>query len=134
MFLSMLNNSQKQLFLGLAYNVAAIDGDYSKIEEDMMQSYCHEMQVEFELDKINLEIESIRNEINAECGMRAKKIIIFEVIGLAMSDNNYDTSERELIQSTMDVFGIPKDFDKACESTLNEYIEFQNRLNSIVIG
>ena len=72
--------------------------------------------------------------MQAECGEREKKIVIFEAIGLAMSDGDYDQTEKEFINSTMLKFGIEESFNRECEDVLNEYIEFQNKLNRLVIG
>lgn len=134
MYLAILNNKQKQLFLEFAYYLAAIDGDYSDSEKLMMESYCHEMRVSFNIDELGKSIDDVINEMQAECGEREKKIVIFEAIGLAMSDGDYDQTEKEFINSTMLKFGIEESFNRECEDVLNEYIEFQNKLNRLVIG
>lgn len=134
MYLAMFDEKQKQLFLGLAYHLASIDGDYSEEEKGMMESYCHEMKINFDLEKLNKSIENIVEEIKVEFGEREKKIVIFEATGLAMADNNYDKTEREFIHSIMIDFGIEETFDQKCETVINEYIEFQNKLNRMIIG
>lgn len=130
----MLNERQKQLFLGLAYYLTSIDGDYSIEEKRMIDSYCYEMQMDFNMEIVNRPIVEIIKEMQMVCGEREKKIIIFEVIGLAMSDCNYDEDERRFVCSIIEKFDIEKSFGQQCETILNEYIEFQNKINKILIG
>lgn len=134
MYLGILNKEQKQLFLEFAYHLASIDGEYSDSEKQIMESYCHEMKESFNTDDVQKSIEEVINKIQVECGEREKKIVIFEAIGLAMSDGNYDETEKEFIYSTMLKFGLEESFNRECENVLNEYIEFQNKLNNLVIG
>lgn len=42
MFLSMLNETQKRLFLDFAHHMASIDGNYSNEEKEMVKSYCRD--------------------------------------------------------------------------------------------
>lgn len=52
MYLSYLNEKQKYLFLEFAYCLAVSDGDYSIEEENLMNAYCDEMSIIFDLNKI----------------------------------------------------------------------------------
>lgn len=133
MYLAQLTESQKHLFLGLAYHIASADGDYSDDEKLMMESYCAEMNIAFDPNNLSTQPDEIIAKIKAECGERARKIMIFELIGLAMVDHNYDDAERVIINTAMDKLGIDKSFGVQCEKLLNEYIEFQNKINALVL-
>lgn len=133
MYLTMLNEKQKQLFLGVAYFLTKIDGDYSIEEKRMIDSYCYEMQMDFNSQIMNKPIEDIINEMQMACGERERRIIIFEMVGLAMSDCNYGEEERKFISALMEKFGLKEKFGKECEKILNEYIEFQNRINKMIL-
>ncbi len=122
MFLSLLNEKQKLLFLGLVYDLASFDGDYSDAEKLMISSYCQEMQMKFDQNNVVKSSNEIIESMNAECGVREKKIIVFEAIGLALTDNNYDVSEKEFIASMISKLNIEKDYDVKCENVLRDYI------------
>ncbi len=95
MYLGILENKNKELFLNLAYNLALSDGDYSEDEEMMIKSYCNEMQIELDMKNINRSIDSTIKEMSEECNIRDKKIIVFESIGLSMSDGCYCEEEKK---------------------------------------
>ncbi len=134
MYLTLLDEKEKESFLGLAYNLAAADGNYSDEEKAMIRSYCQEMQFEFDDTKMVKETSELLNAINSGSNTKIKKIIIFELIGLAMADGGYDKDEKELINLAEKQFGIEEGFAKKCEDGLIKYIEFQTALNQIVLG
>lgn len=133
MYLALLKNEEKELFLGLAYNLATLDRDYSDIEKATIAGYCQEMQIIFErkmvksLEEILIRINKISDEIT-------KKIVVFEAVGLAMVDNNYEDSERNVIARMENIFELEIGFSVKCESILNEYISLQGRLNQLILG
>lgn len=45
MYLSLLNDNQKSLFLSIALYLAKVDNDYSEEERRIIQSYCVEMNI-----------------------------------------------------------------------------------------
>ena len=134
MYLAQLTENQKRLFLGLAYHIASADGNYSDDENLMIKSYCAEMNIEFDLNNLSAQPDEIIARIKAECEEKSRKIIIFELIGLALVDHNYDDAERTIINTAMDRLDINKSFGVQCEKLLNEYIEFQNKINALVLG
>lgn len=62
-----------------------------------------------------------------------KKIIIFETIGLALVDGNYDKTERTIIEQMAKTFEIKESYTKECEQLLEEYLKLQNRINQTVL-
>lgn len=133
MYLSMLSTEQKKLFLDLAYGLASIDGDYSLSEKKMIAAYCDEMKIEFDEGAERKPIDEIIDLMSSLYNIHEKKIVVFELIGLAMSDNNYDESERALINNMLDKFKLKHSFADECENIINEYIVFQNKINKIVL-
>lgn len=134
MYLPVLNEKQKELFLDLAYNLASIDGDYSDEEKQMMEAYCIEMQLEYRQEMEKQSVDRIINAMKKECGELEKKIVIFEAIGLAMADNIYDESERKIVKMMVDVFEMQEGFGEECESALREYFSLQEKLNKLIIA
>lgn len=134
MYLALLKEEHKELFLGLAFNLALADGDYSDEEKAVIASYCQEMKIVFNKEKMVRPVNELISRINLLCDIQEKKIIVFETIGLAMSDYNYDERERKLIKLMTDTFDLGDGFTNECESILNEYISFQGEINKLIIG
>ncbi|MBU5488794.1 hypothetical protein KQI77_11710 [Clostridium sp. MSJ-8] len=134
MYLSILTSEEKRMFLGLAYDLATSDGDYSAEEQVAIQGYCHEMQMEFDKKTMVKPIDEIIRKFSQKSDLKTKKIIVFEAVGLAMADNNYDDNERAIILDMENKFGLDKSFGDECEKVIGEYISFQNRMNNLVIG
>lgn len=134
MYLAMLKNEEKELFLGLAYNLATLDRDYSDAEKATIAGYCQEMQIAFDARKMMRPLEEILRRINKFSDEKTKKIVVFEAVGLAMADNNYDDSERKVIARMENIFDLEPGFSVKCELVLNEYISFQGRLNQLILG
>lgn len=134
MYLSMLSGKQKENFLELAYQMAFIDNDFSEKERIMIESYCHEMWIAvpevIRAGSINEIIESMKSE----CTILEKKIIIFEILGLALVDGNYDETERKVIEEITKIFEIEETFLTESEDLLKKYIDVQNGMNALVLN
>lgn len=133
MFLNLLNEDKKMLFLALANNLAQVDGKFSDEERLMIQSYCKEMEIHFNMET-EKDIKNIISDLGNLCDEKEKKIIIFEVIGLAMVDKKYDSSEKSLIIDMINKFGISSDFAKECESVIIQYLSIQEKINELIMG
>lgn len=136
MYLSTLNGKQKELFLELALHVVSADGNYSDPEKAMMEVYCQEMQIPSISDRNRpaQPLSEIVPELMKECGEKEKKIILFEIIGLAVVDGKYDRDEHTLIGSVKGALGLSNDFADACEVLLTRYLDLQADINTLVIG
>lgn len=133
MYLALLNEREKSVFLGMAYNLASIDGDYSDAEKIMINGYCQELQCQFDENNMIKPMESLTQYIKVNSSEKVKKIFIFELVGLAMADGNYDSDERMLINQMLKEYNLNPSFADKCENILNEYIGFQKRINDLVL-
>lgn len=134
MYLVLLNNEKKELFLNLACRIAAVDGNFSDEENAMIDGYCQEMNISFDYNRPLNTTEKIVSDMNSICDLTEKRIIIFEIIGLAMADGEYDVSERGVINGINKTFALPEGYPADCEKKLKEYFDIQRKLNSLVIG
>ena len=114
MYLSLLNTEQKKLFLSLAYNLAASDGDFSENERQVIKGYSMEMEMELKMEDVDKDLNHVISNINQICGNREKKIIVFEMIGLAMAESNYDDGEREIVKKALTIWGLESNFGYNC--------------------
>lgn len=134
MYLSLLNKKEKELFLGLAYGVSLIDGKYTIEEKQIIESYCDEMQISSSVLNKQVPLNDIIDEMVEECSSRNKKVIVFEIIGLAMCDGKYDGKEKDFIFELSQKFRLDQDFSTQCANIISEYILFQSKINALVIG
>lgn len=132
MYLVGLRNEIKELFLNFVVQLSIIDGDYSEEEKSIIKNYCNEMNISENLIDLSKDIKILIDEINLNCNTIEKKIIIFEAIGLAMSDSNYDEDEKKFIMSIKDK-NIDNIYYQTCEKLINDYIELQIKINTIVL-
>lgn len=133
MYLGLLNNEQKSLFLSIAIYLARSDNDFSKEEKEIIQSYCDEMNIS---DKSYVPYENITEiiaKIDEISTLKEKKIIVFEAIGLAMVDQEYSDDEKNIIMLMNTYFGLNNSFIEQCEVLLSQYIEFQTQFNQLVL-
>lgn len=133
MYLSMLNEEQKGMFLELAYQLALIDNDFSEKERAMIESYCNEMQIAVPEVIRAKPIDEVIGTMKSECTMQEKKIMIFEMLGLVLVDGHYDDAEKKAVEEIMRIFGIEESFAKESERVLEEYVKLQDRMNSLVL-
>lgn len=134
MYLSLLSTEQKKLFLSLAYNLAAADGDFSDTERQVIKSYSMEMDMEIKMEDFDTDMNRVLSNINSICSIREKKIIVFEMIGLAMADHNYNCGEREIVRKALSIFGLESNFGDYCVKKLTEYFNLQNDLNTYILS
>lgn len=133
MYLALLNEKEKEMFLGAAFNLVAVDGDYSDEEKVVINGYCQEMQCIFDEKTMVKPMDELIKDIKSNSDNKIKKIFVFELIGLAMADENYDEDERALINKLEVEFDIGIGFAKKCEAILSEYIAFQTKLNQLIL-
>ena len=134
MYLTLLNQEEKMLFLELAYKIACADGVYSEEEKLIMDSYCKEMQIKLKEEFIKMSMDEILEKISTVSDDRNKKIFIFEAIGLAMIDGTYAEEEENMILHMANLFGVENVFVKHCENILNEYIKLQEKMNNLILA
>ncbi len=133
MYLSMLSEKRKNDFLELAYHMALINNDFSEKERIMIENYCNEMQIAIPEVIHTKPIDEIIESMRSECTMAEKKIMIFEILGLALVDGNYDKSEERIVEEIAKALEIGESFLQESKKVLQEYIEIQGKINTLVL-
>lgn len=133
MYLALLKENLKELFLELAVKFALTDGTYSDDERVIIANYCKEMEIIYSWEKSEKSVDEIVTQINLLCTFQEKKIIFFELIGLAMCDNVYHEKEMEIVELMRKTFGLEKKFQEDCENILKEYIDLQGKINKHIL-
>ncbi len=135
MYLMNLRENVKKAFLELAYLVAVSGNDFSDEEKLVMEAYKKELQIEYDLLNFdsNIDLDMVEQVIRENANEAEKKIIVFELIGLAMTDNQYDDEERKQIKQMNAAFQLDDDYPSKCEALINKYVELQNQIDALVI-
>ncbi|MBV4416537.1 hypothetical protein [Clostridium tyrobutyricum] len=104
MFLNGLTQEERTKFMELVYYIANIDGDYAEEEKELIKNY----QVELNMSVLPKMTDSIDDLVSYFAGKSEglKKIIIFEIYGLIMSDDSISPKEKEIVDDIDRTFGI----------------------------
>jgi len=120
MFLSALNDNEKELFLNLIINTAEADGEFTDLEKSQIQAYCNEMAVELkDRSSYSLKSSEVIQKLSNSSDL-VKKAIFAEVIALMLVDGMAD-EEKELLEEIKTSFG----FD---DSYKNEVIDWYKQI------
>lgn len=133
MYLALLNENEKKSFLGMVFNLATADGEYSDVEKNLIDAYCEEMKCVFDEKTMVKPMDELIQEVQSNSELKVKKVFIFELIGLAIVDGNFNKDERAIIHKMMAAFNMDEKFSEKCENVLKEYVSFQERLDQLVL-
>ena len=134
MFLNKLNDTQKDLFLELVYAAAMANGEFSDEERVVMQLYCTEMNKTFDAKKTNTNVYGLLIKLGAISDEQEKKIIVFELMCLIMSDFVYDEEEKEFMQRVSRALKIDEAYIDECSRLIKEYYQYQAKMKDFVFG
>lgn len=107
MLLGQLSEDNKKLFLQLELILSNIDGDCSANEQALIERHCNEMGIEYAGCDINVSLDETILQIQTEMSVKERKIILIELITLAVVDGVYDDKEKQLVESLRKILGIP---------------------------
>ena len=167
MFLNKLKPENQERFLQLACILCHADGNYSESERQMIRLYAAEIgrddgvaiieKVEAEELKHAQEGEkdfqlayrfrSIIEEVKENSDMQERKILLFELLGLAYADKAFSERENKLINAAHEALEFKADVDtcivinrdyffdiKEVGDMFNQYIELQTKMTNYVLG
>lgn len=132
MFLNSLNNVQKRLFLNLAIKASEANGVIELAEKNMLKSFAIEMKIE-PIYKTDLETEDILREIVNISSETELKIVAFEILGIMISDSEFDNMEKIFVDNMFNKFAIPLDRKEEMLQVLGEYLAVFKKIESIIL-
>lgn len=109
MYLSMLSNEKKHLFLELETYMSKIDGDFSDEEKTIIDTHCMEMHIDNNNYECELPLDSVMSKISNECSKQEKHILFLELVATVLADNVYHESEKKLIDRLADILEISEE-------------------------
>ena len=134
MYLALLKEEEKNLFLELACSLSASDGDFETEETEMIVTYCKEMGVTYDNTPGKRNAETIINQINKISDSKSKKIIVFELVGLALCDDKYDIHEKNMIYDLAEKIAVGKSVVEEFEHIIADYIKLQSQMNNLILN
>ncbi|WWU63769.1 hypothetical protein QJR26_12125 [Clostridium baratii] len=114
MFLKEFNKEEAKAFINLVNQFANIDDNFVKEEEKLIKEYKNELNLEEDYELILAYDEVI--SILRRSSERIKKIVYFELVGLALIDGDYEDIEVDFL----DKIAIDLDINRSIK------IEFAN--------
>lgn len=118
MFLSTLNQDDKSKFMEFIYLVANCDDDFVDEEKEIVNNY----QIELGLNKIpstGISLDDIIDYFSSRDDA-IKKILLFELYGLILSDNVISDGEKNIIKKIDNKFGLNKEKMKEIKSLVSK--------------
>ena len=124
MFLNQLNNEERSIFLKLAIAIIKADGKLEEKEKLFVAEYSREMGVtDYDLNE-NIEPLGLAEKIGKDSTDAVKRIFLLELVALANADGEFAESEKSLILSLLQKFGLT-------ENQLNESLKLLAEYNDV---
>lgn len=133
MFLNLLNNEQKELFLDLAIKAAEANGVVALEEKNMLKAFSIEMQIPARY-RTEKKTDEILDSLTRITNYKEKKIISFELIGILFSDGTYDNQEREFMNQILERSEIQMEVIEKMISVLAEYKSIYEKMYDLVLN
>ena len=131
MFLRPLNNEQKELFLSLALAAASANNVLEDSERALLAAYADEMSID--VNKASqMPVEQISRKLKEISNTKELNQISFEIVGMMMSDNEYDDDEKAFISKIAEIFEIPLNRIDEMFSCVNAYSELIKKINVLM--
>ena len=131
MLLDELSREEKKAFWSIVNLIAAADGSVSE-EESILKQYKEEMGVDFEfIDPDSVDIELELNGLR-DISLRKRKIVYFELFGVAYADTDLDEKETSLLDLVSTVLGISNDVKAELENTIKAIFDSYKKLGDIL--
>lgn len=132
MFLNQLNNEERSIFLKLAIAVIKADGKLEEQEKLFVAEYSREMGVtDYDLNE-NIEPLGLAEKIGKSSTDAVKRIFLLELVALANADGKFAESEKSLILSLLQKFGLTENQLNESLKLLAEYNDVSAKLTAFI--
>lgn len=131
MFLNQLNQKEKEMFMSLSVHVANANKIFADEEKEMIQGYCREMGLVSFDAKDAISMEDVLAAFR-QSDLHIRKVVVFEILGLAYADGKYEDSEDDFIRQFAEAIGLSKETVAEYEKLLVEYLGILKKIVQIV--
>lgn len=106
MFLNELNKTEAGAFINLVSQFANIDNEFAKEEKQVIHDYLNELSLNKD-DVEELSLDNILATLKTS-NDRVKRIIYFELVGLALVDGEYEDHEVDFLDNIASELNISR--------------------------
>lgn len=132
MLLGQLSENSKKLFLQLEMLLANIDGSFSTSEKELIERHCKEMGIYSADYGADISLDETVKNIYENMSIKEKKIILIELITLAVIDGVYDDKEKELVDSLRKMLGIPEEVGVQALELVQRLVKVSSEIENFV--
>lgn len=133
MYLAYINEQARELFLDLAIYAAMADANMEMEEKVLLDGYCYEMGLPIpEEYKASKSLDEILDQLNTGCSGREKNMITMEILSVVLADDDYDDSERKLMDKIQSVLQVPKEKIQNMIDVINELKTIYAKMNDMM--
>ncbi len=131
MLLDELTMEEKKAFWNIANVLASVDGSVME-EESILNQYNEEMGVNFafidaSLVDVKKEIESIKSG-----SLRNRKIVYFELFGVAYADTEFDDKEKAVLDEVSAGLDIADDDREVLEQSVKTIYDTYRKIGEVL--
>jgi hypothetical protein len=127
MFLNSLNEQQKNLFIELAIKAAEANGRVDVEEKNMLKAFAIEMSVSPKYSTDD-ETDYIVKKLGEISTQQELKIILFEILGIIVSDGEFDEQEKKFIKGIVEQYGMDYSSVEKMVTLIQEYAALYQRI------
>ena len=128
MFLNSLSKKQKTLFMELAIKAAEANGVVELAEKNMLKAYSMEMEIP-PFYTSDSDVENVLQETKAISTESELRVVLFELMGILISDEEFDESEKAFLNKVSEVFNISQ---AQCDEMLQLLYDYSSLYQKIV--
>lgn len=130
MLLDELTLEEKKAFWNIANVLASADGRALE-EESILEQYNEEMGTDFEYpDASQIDIKNELESIKA-CSSKKRKIVYFELYGVAYADTSFDDREKKILDEVCLALSITDDVRETLESSVKTIFDTYRKLGDV---
>lgn len=122
MFLSALNQEQKEAFFCLAHNVVVSDGDTTASEKVMMEEMRREMNLAPAFEAHYMDICGVEKVFDSR---RSRAIALLSLIRLSYADGSFEIEEQCFLRDLSRLFDIAESEFKLIDNWVRRLIALQ---------
>ena len=124
-----LNREEREKFFELIYKLASCDGVFREEEQELIEGCRRELDI-----RDNPDTGSFENlaDYFGRCDDRVKKIVLFEVCGIILADNEVGENEQKAFDYLKEALAV--DEQEEIISIANDLKLIQDRIKDIVFG
>lgn len=132
MFLEMLNDEQKKLFLHLAVLAANANNIVEDAERDMLIHFAREMIID-PIISSDKQVDEITDALRQISGNTERKVILFELVGIMFSDTQCDEMETAFLNEVATKLSVSNADISKMIGLVKDYIDLYNKIFDTVI-